>query len=72
MTVLHTGSTKRFATGWESIFEKSAKKASAKKASAKQASPAAGKPAAKTATKVKKKVAGADKKPAARKKAKRG
>lgn len=72
MTVLHTGSTKKFAVGWESIFDKAAKKKSAKKASAKRASPAAGKPAAKTATKVKKKDAGVDKKSAARKKAKRG
>ena len=71
MTVLHTGSTKKFVSGWESIFDKSAKRKSAKKASAKKASPAAGKPAAKAATKVKKKDAGADKKSAARKKAKR-
>ena len=27
MTVLHTGSTKKFATGWEGIFKKGAKKA---------------------------------------------
>lgn len=77
MTVLHTGSTKKFATGWDSIFDKSAARKSAtnksaKKAPAKKASPAAGKPAAKMATKVKKKDAGADKKSAARKKAKRG
>ena len=72
MTVLHTGSTKKFASGWESIFDKSAaKNAAAKKSAAKKASPAAGKPAAKGAPKLKKKAAGADKKPVARKKAKK-
>ena len=75
MTVLHTGSTQKFATGWESIFDKSAARKSAakktaKKAPVKKASPAAGKPAAKRASKVKKKTAGADKKLVARKKAK--
>ena len=27
MTVLHTGSTKKFAKGWEEVFKKGAKKA---------------------------------------------
>jgi hypothetical protein len=56
MTVLHTGSTKKFAEGWQAIFSKS----SGKKKSA------AGNKASASA-KGKKKAASAKKKPAARK-----
>jgi hypothetical protein len=59
MTVLHSGSNKKFASGWQSIFEKSA----AKKAAGKKKSPVAGKPVAKSGGKLKK---------SAGKKAKRG
>jgi hypothetical protein len=62
MTILHSGSSKKFASGWQSIFEK----AGAKKAAGKKKSPAAGKPAAKPGGKLKKKPSGA------RKKVKRG
>ncbi|HEV7222987.1 MAG TPA: hypothetical protein VGN42_09825 [Pirellulales bacterium] len=62
MTILHSGSSKKFASGWQSIFEKAA----AKKAAGKKKSPAAGKPAAQAGGKVKKKTS------LARKKAKRG
>ena len=68
MTVLHSGSTMKFAAGWESIFDKSAAK---KTAAGKRKSPVAGKPAVASGAKVKKKAAGADKKPSGRKKSKR-
>lgn len=45
MTVLHTGSTKKFSSNWESIFGKGSKKAAAKPA--KKAASAAKTPAAK-------------------------
>ncbi len=57
MTVLHSGSTKKFAEGWQAIFSKSSGKKSA--AGKKAAAPAKGK----------KKAASAKRKPAARKKA---
>jgi hypothetical protein len=58
MTVLHTGSSKKFASGWQSIFGNT----TAKKAAGKKKSPAAGKPAAKAGGKLKKKPGGARKK----------
>jgi hypothetical protein len=49
MTVLHSGSNKQFASGWEHVFAKGAKKkpAAAKAAPSKKAAPKSAKKSAK-------------------------